>query len=163
MSDLISRQAAIDAVGINTWAGQRLLKVPSAQPNLQPTCNKLATDCISRQAAIDAVFNNAEHPDKAYGAIRHLPSAQPEQREEAIIDPVDLVRNLADRIGIHQLYAIAWDMRGEPAQRTGRWIYYPEINALSCSECKHYVYHYEPYKYCPNCGARMEVENVTST
>lgn len=33
-------------------------------------------DLISRQAAIDAVFNNAEHPDKAYGAIRHLPSAQ---------------------------------------------------------------------------------------
>ena len=31
MSDLIERQAAIDAVGINTWAGQRLLKVPSAQ------------------------------------------------------------------------------------------------------------------------------------
>ena len=27
----------------------------SAQPNLQPTCNNLATDCISRQAAIDAI------------------------------------------------------------------------------------------------------------
>ena len=27
----------------------------SAQPDLQPTCNKLATDCISRQAAIDAL------------------------------------------------------------------------------------------------------------
>lgn len=36
------------------------------------------SDLIDRQAAIDAVFNNAEHPDKAYGAIRHLPSAQPE-------------------------------------------------------------------------------------
>lgn len=35
-------------------------------------------DIISRQAALDAVFNNAEHPDKAYKAIRHLPSAQPE-------------------------------------------------------------------------------------
>ena len=35
-------------------------------------------DLISRQAAIDAVFNNAEHPDKAYEAIRLLPSAQPE-------------------------------------------------------------------------------------
>ena len=28
---------------------------PSAQPDLQPTCNQLATDCISRQAAIDAL------------------------------------------------------------------------------------------------------------
>lgn len=37
-------------------------------------------DTISRQAALDAVFNNAEHPDKAYEAIRHLPSAQPEPK-----------------------------------------------------------------------------------
>ena len=28
----------------------------SAQPNLQPTCNNLATDAISRKAAIDAVW-----------------------------------------------------------------------------------------------------------
>ena len=29
----------------------------SAQPNLQPTCNNLATDTISRQDAIDARCN----------------------------------------------------------------------------------------------------------
>ena len=32
MSDLISRQAAIKAVGATTWAGFRLEKLPSAQP-----------------------------------------------------------------------------------------------------------------------------------
>ena len=32
MSDLISRQAAIDAVGVNTWAGARIMQLPSAQP-----------------------------------------------------------------------------------------------------------------------------------
>ena len=103
--------------------------------------------------------------------IKLLPSAQPEQREEAIIDPVDLVRNLADRIGIHQLYAIAWDLRGEPAQRTGRWIdgkvkhiKNGELrNVRECSECgsSYFVYDYynsvdEIPKFCPNCGARME-------
>ena len=37
-----------------------------------------------------------------------------EMREEmAVCDPVELVKDLADRIGIHQLYAIARDMRGE--------------------------------------------------
>ena len=36
-------------------------------------------DLISRAAALDVVFNNAEHPDKAYEAIRHLPSVQPER------------------------------------------------------------------------------------
>ena len=32
MDDLISRQAAIDAVGVNTWAGARIMQLPSARP-----------------------------------------------------------------------------------------------------------------------------------
>lgn len=32
MDDLISRKAAIETVGINTWAGQRLSRLPSAEP-----------------------------------------------------------------------------------------------------------------------------------
>jgi len=32
---------------------------------------------------------------------------------KAVMDPVVLVKDLADKIGIHQLYAIARDMRGE--------------------------------------------------
>lgn len=34
--------------------------------------------------------------------------------DNEVYDPVDLVRELADKIGIHQLYAIARDLRGEP-------------------------------------------------
>lgn len=33
--------------------------------------------------------------------------------ETPVIDPVELVKDLADKIGIHQLYAIAKDLRGE--------------------------------------------------
>ena len=32
MNDLIDRQAAIDAVGVNTWAGARIMQLPPAQP-----------------------------------------------------------------------------------------------------------------------------------
>lgn len=71
-----------------------------AQPNLQLTCNKLATDTISRQEAIDAVcmewcgvkYQECEHPfdienDESYWCdgcetvlktLPNLPSAQPE-------------------------------------------------------------------------------------
>lgn len=45
--------------------------------SLQVATDTNVGDTISRQAALDAVFNNAEHPDKAYQAIRHLSSAQP--------------------------------------------------------------------------------------
>jgi hypothetical protein len=60
--DTISRQAAIDAVCGWCHANctpceffpcgeiKAIQALPPAQPNLQPTCNNLATDTISRQA-----------------------------------------------------------------------------------------------------------------
>ena len=69
-----------------------------AQPNLQPTCNQLATDTISRQAAIDAIeshIRTAEEPyqlsqtekvlnhafEIAASCVYNLPSAQPERKK----------------------------------------------------------------------------------
>ena len=81
MSDLISRSDALDIVleyakrlyrhigtpednemysfgrGLVLSIERNLKGLPSAQPNLQSTCNELATDCISRQSAIDAFVN----------------------------------------------------------------------------------------------------------
>lgn len=53
-----------------------------AQPNLQPTCNQLATDTISRQAAIDAVCKYCEYyyNENVIQRIKEIPSAQPEKR-----------------------------------------------------------------------------------
>ena len=59
-----------------------------ARPNLQPTCNNLATDAISRQAAIDAAKRESTQ-EGSYGymdtksiidMLEDLPSAQPEPR-----------------------------------------------------------------------------------
>ncbi len=44
-------------------AVKALSALPSAQPNLQPTCNQLATDCISRQALSDAMYHEAFEKD----------------------------------------------------------------------------------------------------
>ena len=119
MGDLISRQAAIDAFltlgfvwddslsdvekeeldyaihGIIMAYKERIEQLPSAQPDLQPTCNQLATDCISRKAAIDASckdwcgckYDDCPHNVKEYKycdgcdtvvILENLPSAQPE-------------------------------------------------------------------------------------
>lgn len=75
MMDLIDRQAAINAIrnAVTKECAEWVVKeLPSAQPNLQPTCNQLATDCISRQAALRAVIWNSA----AYNAINMLPSAR---------------------------------------------------------------------------------------
>ena len=120
MDDLISRKAAIDEIkdfkqgaaewrdeqeeGSDIWhradsaigtaleIGLRIKKLPSAQPDLQPTCNQLATDCISRKAAIDAfepwlkVSGYSEGELNMLKAVlyelRFLPSAQPELIEK---------------------------------------------------------------------------------
>lgn len=49
--DTISRQAAIDAMGKAKWAKERLMDLPSAQPEThEERTETLACDCISRQA-----------------------------------------------------------------------------------------------------------------
>ena len=62
----------------------------SVQPNLQPTCNQLATDCISRQDALEAVramqtYKLFEDDDmilvdkaEVQTELMMMPSAQPE-------------------------------------------------------------------------------------
>lgn len=110
-NDLISRQAAIDAIDVlkrnypsNCFeelcnAVDIAIKALSAQTNLQPTCNQLATDCISRQAAIDTLSffkerlnhhlgeTDFREEDRAWGLnliqhcidfVREMASAQPE-------------------------------------------------------------------------------------
>lgn len=58
----------------------------SVQPNLQPTCNNLATDTISRQTAINYVDDIPyikEHPNLGLiwkEWIEALPSVQPQQK-----------------------------------------------------------------------------------
>ena len=95
--DLIERQAAIDAMKDTfkgTMVGTRVAvdainRLPSAEPNLQPTCNQLATDCISRQGAIDAVneltkwYYETFHETRptaiaVIDKLMDLPSAEPE-------------------------------------------------------------------------------------
>ena len=61
---------------------------PYEEPNLQPTCNQLATSYISRQAAIDAIITL--WADKPFGnpalseikeCIDNLPPAEPDKDE----------------------------------------------------------------------------------
>lgn len=114
-------------------ADSPIVLMPSAQPDLQQTCNKLATDCISRQDAIDALgdepevwtgkdeyamgLNNQWHYDK--NAILKCPSAQPERKMGKWIDKSGGIEN-------------AWNY---------------------CSVCGEQAI--DLYDFCPNCGADM--------
>lgn len=70
---------------------------------------------------------------------------------------------------------VAWNINAEikniPAADVapvvhGQWIKYPRAHYFKCSECKCIVPYKKAmkmdgerkYKYCPNCGAKMDVE-----
>ena len=98
--DLISRQAAIDALGEKPLAWEQgeyeeglqtqwesdveaIKALPSAQPTFDARDTQynlpVGTDLISRQAAIDAI-NRAVTKEAARWSVEELPSAQPEQQ-----------------------------------------------------------------------------------
>lgn len=126
-------------------------------------------DTISRQAALNAVFNNTESPNKAYKAIRILPSAQPEPCEDAISrkqikEKLQYVidHGFAAADGHHPVSAervlgyIIKMSSVAPKPRIGKWLinsdgYYPY-----CSECKAEPKSGEMTDFCPKCGAKME-------
>ena len=100
MNDLISRQAAIDAIYHHlpsvsrTRARTMLHEVPSAQPEKRMETH--ACDLIDRQAAIDAA-DRADYTglaiedvkkvtDEVVKELKRLPSAQPEQKKGRWID-----------------------------------------------------------------------------
>ena len=147
MDDLISRQAVIDGVlELNTehrvsWQDAVIDMVdalPSAQPNLQPTCNQLATDCISRQAAIDAadrsdytglaVEDVKKVTDEVVKELKQLPSAQP-YTEEEIQKMQDLEQAELDK---------AFELGQQDAQ--------PEI--IRCKDCRHSEHWYGDKRRC---------------
>lgn len=45
----------------------------------------------------------------------------------------------------------------QPKQKTGRWIPNKHTDTVLCSECK--KCYGDDYKFCPNCGAKMESDN----
>ena len=86
MEDMISRKAAIEAMGKAEWAKERLRELPSAQPEerTEKRTETHACDYINRKDAIDAHYEYCnKHPDAGFPVwslkiLEDLPSAQPE-------------------------------------------------------------------------------------
>lgn len=187
MNDLIDRQAAIDSLndeyhGMISDESMKIYQIvewlntlPSAQPNLQPTCNQLATDCISRQAAIDFIggMNMCDEiSDEAYKELtNYLDELTSAQAEKILVANVTLtdeqVREAVEKAKNSVLTVI------ESERKKGKWIKH-EVKGFDgrhtgrffdeCSECGKLttewrkVTEYHGWNFCPNCGAEMEVE-----
>lgn len=106
-----------------------------------------------------------EYLDMAINALEQQPCEDCISREAALkifgdVHPMDY-NTKAYIADIETLPSVT------PKQKMGRWIKYGEIwggmQAWECSICKNHndinaVYTKMPYNFCPNCGAKMEVE-----
>lgn len=111
-----------------------------AQPNLQPTCNQLATDTISRATAINALHTNLmyrmgtdSNKKRLDDWINSLPPIQPKRGkwiycEDSMADCVDGYR--CDQCG----FFVPWDYKHKG------------------------IDYIKEYILCPHCGAKMEKE-----
>ena len=139
MSELIEREDAIKTAHLPTIedAGYEVIRLddilalPSAQPDLQPTCNQLATDCISRQDAIIAVRSHRID----------------------INDPKKIVRKSYEDV-IRELSS------AQPERKKGKWII-GQYGLPKCSNCDYVTEYDERKdefyysNFCPNCGFQM--------
>ena len=164
MSDLIDRQAAMDALIERDPSGlDSVLNIIRglADARSEVTEEDVIEYCRKRCLCIvdSALFKNYEftQPDPWI----------PCRERQNIYDPVDLVKDLSDKIGIDQLYTIVVDMYGKGAlidsekRKKGKWKKaYLDHEAMSkrpsflyCSICNQCIIY--PTNYCPNCGAEM--------
>lgn len=103
------------------------------KPDLQPTCNQVATDTISRQALCEYALNQKDKNITANDIMR-FPSAQSERKRGKW-------EYYEDRTPV-------WDIAGEKT-----W-----ARAYKCSECGFVHTVIEDiggYGFCPHCGAKM--------
>ena len=178
MDDLIRRSDAIRiASGYCHWSNipDELAKLPSVNPT---QCG----DAISRQALKDLGAECIAKRDEngnliPLGSIDSLPSVSTEKTDaykqgwhDAICKALDEAYDIVidgERFSVVQeetLIGVGMAYEQVSTEKTGRWkrrIVDSGYNAdWSCSCCGYKVKtDFVNFKYCPNCGARMEVED----
>lgn len=73
--------------------------------------------------------------------------------DKAVYDPYELVKDLADKIGIHKLYAIVRELRGEPDGVIPHQNY-KYLSDYWC-ECGWHLGKKGDVKYCSDCGRKV--------
>ena len=133
MSDLISRQV------LDLWNRYKpTIAVDAIEYDrelkklLGTNLASLGTDCISRQALLDKFEPWLKVKDYNDGELNMLKAV---------------------------LYEIRFMRPAQPELKKGRWI--RNGWAITCSECG-YDMPYTVRRFCPNCGAEMEVNNESN-
>ena len=149
MSDLIDRQAAIDALKNDMASLDHIIKGMSAY-----------------DVRLEAYVSQRNQVDYDIDTINNLPPAHPEPCEDAVSRKaaIDGLNDAVHEHNITDFDAVATILALPPVtpkQRTGKWIL-DRSGAYCCSECMEpcagYVMMKPRDKFCKMCGAKMEGE-----
>lgn len=149
MSDLISRQAVLDlfaekcdAVRPYHEVWQAVIMLPSVETEIEK-CD----DCISRKDMLKKI-NNLCNNTCEYSKIQR--------------------KSMCDACNLDLVFDMINNAKAvEPERKPGKWLPHmvnekcESIDRDVCSEC-HVCFYGEPtwsWKYCPNCGKPMEVQD----
>ncbi len=179
---------AIDADALIEFCAERWIPLNIDAVNMQPTIQPVATDTnvgdtISRQWLMECVnegwikFDTEKDENRFIHLVRDIaPSAQPEPTD---IDAKEAVYNLAEKIGIHQLFALTVELRGEPIQPEPTYEQVEEYCKKRClhvvtadffestkpQRLGHWIKHIDPFggeQYeCSECGVLWEFADGT--
>ena len=70
------------------------LDMPPAQPNLQPTCNQLATDTVYRQAVIDVIAKRIPSPSRLFADGVYLTEEELFKAQDPYVDCIEAIEAL---------------------------------------------------------------------
>ena len=101
-------------------------------------------DLISRSAAIDAIVSATAFPDADY--IKNL-CQNPANSEDWLGGVCDAINAVEDVNAVDAAPVVH-----------GKWEVIENCGITRCLACKWNFKGYIEYKYCPNCGARMDGE-----
>ena len=138
---------------------EEALKILDTIPTIgeQVDALEMAIEALEQKPCNDAI-SRAELLSKIDAERKHL---------------LDLKMDGAEHIVVHHARRIIEDMPSvTPQPKIGKWLEKEihgdkvgEWQSARCSVCDKYhttpyMYYFSDYNYCPNCGARMEVEET---
>lgn len=166
--DCISRQAAIELFEKECGGECACCKygAPKGEPCL--LLHKLPAVSLNKES-YDRGYDDGV---KAYAAMIEIEKEEKEEDAEDCISRQEAIRAIQDEyydhaVGIDIVDIIAHMPPVIPKAKAGRWewVQYdanPEIGNFHCSECRYIPASFnmsaQKLNFCPNCGARMEVE-----
>lgn len=162
--DAISREEALkhshiefddDGEGHRVVYVEEIEDLPPVTPQRDKSVLERVEDCISRQALRQKLREHHDFFVNAYGGFNNL-SLNDKFRVDEITNCIAMVVNAPSVT---------------PQPKIGEWLE-KEVNSdkvieewqsAKCSVCDKYhttpyMYYFDDYKFCPNCGAKMEVE-----